>query len=427
MKKHNIYFPAIVVLGALLILGSIAYWFFYLPTAKSVGAGGFVGLNGNTQSTAAPEILPRTPCTDSTIGVFDACGWGDRLETIGVSPDLLIVKKQSRTLTLILDNLDVEEIPDQMQPCIEFSVLYLQSSYPETPAIYPGDVLLKITKLLSALTHTQMAALVVNYFTMEGWILSPPAQRIALSITKELSIYNTSPSFLAWLCDTIDLSACTHAIALGVANCNAQSIACLGSLGIGKISSLHLTELPRLQCLDYQLPSSHHSAGVLTLWKLPSDLDVSPEVAMSIAAKPWNEVSMDMSVWALICSSAGKTIPVDGVLLLNVADMKDLQMNGPNCQDNRTQAKTLVMQEAIKNVPITKAFFLTMVEWIHTNATSVENVYIQGLADKKADADLNEFLETTAPIVLARLPRLNKCLVNGFSIPIAPPTTLTPN
>ncbi|OAG31267.1 hypothetical protein NEDG_02255 [Nematocida displodere] len=239
-----------------------------------------------------------------------------------------------------------------------------------------------LVKLLQAISGVCTQLLSINVFNTKETL--PETSQIALPNIKTLGITQISPSFLAWCCETVDLSARTTGMAIKVGGCATTSIKCLDSLGVQCLRDLALEKLPNLQTLDCRVIESTPRAcmGVLKLWDLPNIAYISKPLAEMLTEDIWEGVCMDMHIWNTICSQANRSMNASRDLWLIVHSLDELG-GGSVCPG----VESLTVEEKAKTGITYTAFFETAMGWVLSSGEGIKK--IGAISVKSADPSLN--------------------------------------
>ncbi|OAG32510.1 hypothetical protein NEDG_02225 [Nematocida displodere] len=353
-----------------------------------------------------PETLASSPFTQETIGFFGKYTSG--LETVGLHPNICLVKHQPVILSLFLRNIELEDIPEKIEPGLRIQQIRISGYVLESPKpseLAPSQTFHKLMKLLHALGEVQVDKLHLKKFNM---IEDGPATAIPLTRMNELAFYEVSPFFLEWFCEIVDLSGCTFEFNLMIVNCGVESVHCLSKLGISTLKGLNLSDLPKLTQLDCQMPNTTKD-NELTLCADPLVLNLSTDIVDLIAEAAWKRIVVNMDIWNKIVSVPGTKNIVAELLVLEVTDWKDFQVNGH--VQRTAQARMIDIYDIRNETVLSKAFFMDVFGWMYENAEGVEMVRILVLYAKSVDLEIKTFLEDNDPIDQSRLPSLKTLMV----------------
>ncbi|OAG32284.1 hypothetical protein NEDG_02035 [Nematocida displodere] len=267
------------------------------------------------------DVLASTDYTEKTIALFEK-NPEHRLITTYKHPYTMIVKNQPRKIKVYLYRLQVNDIPETIDP-FQATDLYILGWGLENHGSNTQKV---AEKFFRALRDVRVENLYLSEFNIAQGVLSSVGTPIPLTLNS-LVITRVEYFFLAWVCESVDLSARTEGFKLSITNSNTHSIACLSQLGVKRLSFFFIRGLPHLESFDYLLPNTEAAGGTLSMFSLSEPFNVSKAVAKSIANTKWDKIRLDMHIWNSICFAAGKGINVVDVLGLNALHPRDLDRN----------------------------------------------------------------------------------------------------
>ncbi|OAG29775.1 hypothetical protein NEDG_00908 [Nematocida displodere] len=189
---------------------------------------------------------------EATIALCKKCN--NELETLGGASGRCVVTKQKKNLSLYLENLNVEDIPEKIEPEMVFYSLVRYGWVLDTPILCSEDVLTKFLRVFC-----QVSAIMLNLenFETQENSLALPAARILLLKQPGPPLRKLTPSFLEWFCACVDMNYCGDMTVLELGWCSTTTSKYTYNLQIRHLAGLALISLPTptLEGMDYNPPS----------------------------------------------------------------------------------------------------------------------------------------------------------------------------
>ncbi|OAG30156.1 hypothetical protein NEDG_01739 [Nematocida displodere] len=302
-------------------------------------------------------------------------------------------------LRLAFMSLKLSDIPVKIETELEIGEIVLYA---------PGSTLAtesaKIAKLLQAFGGVHIKTLYIAFFMVVGVAPRLP-RKIPLSLGT-LQIIKTGSPLFKWFCENVDLTRSTEDTTVTLLDCDLTTIAPLEQLGIQKISTMQVLDMPKLKKADFHIPVAG-ARETLRLRSYPSVMDVPEDIARTITEAPWKMVTLDLGIWDVLSRSTESGVPVGRaeLLTLHVGDLKGFGVNVTSGKHIPMRFKMVSLcnhEHMSQGAP----FIEFVMKWVYANATEAEIVDIRVGNDKKKDMELVKQLEGPSLVNVERLPAL---------------------
>ncbi|OAG31304.1 hypothetical protein NEDG_01782 [Nematocida displodere] len=354
--------------------------------------------------------------TEPTINLIHP--FGLKLEMNSTTNTQQIVPKQTGSITIYLDMIELKNIPEEIEHGLTFENLKISSLSPSqnrVPDATPDHTLERLDKLLRALGTATIERLSLVGFYIQKKQKLPTAPISSVSVTKRLTLDSATSFFFAWLSTTITLGACDKNMTLELCNCHIETLKCLDALGLTTIGGLDLFELTEVDSIDCALLQEKRVTNYLTLGNLSADLKVSKALGDAIAANSWTNLYLDMSIWLAIRQSTDN--PIQTMTLALTINSQTVEFKSLGYPKGKTPPST-ILTTLIIDLNTTTSLTLNALEnmifgWIKANTPEVVDIVIN-TPSNLVDNDVKTYLATCL-IPIDGLSNLSTVTMSRFS------------